>query len=156
MNIRPSRKQMLAVGVEPFKKGEIFRKWPLHVTIVPWFIEARQRRLIDGLQEVQSATKPFKITMGSTALFGFKKNTPVRLIEESDLLQTLHLKNLAAVYNSKGQFDERNQVGYKYRPHITERENEIIPTVINVSQVALVEALTDGSRHVSEVFEFET
>ena len=147
-----NHRQILAIGVDSLDEGSEFREWPLHITLVPWFEEAKQPQLSDGLETVAGYIRPFEAKLGARALFGAQQDVPVWTIEENRSLQSLHNHTLTVVYDANGQLDY-SYVGYHYKPHITVRQNENIDPVQHISQMALVDDLGNGLRRVTEVFE---
>lgn len=147
------RRQILAIGTTPFEYGAEFAQWPQHITLVPWFRDAVQAKVSDGLQAVSSASKPFKVQVGSKALFGASHDIPVQLVEESDELKELHAHAVSVVHDAKGELDY-TYIGRRYRPHISELEGEeITMTQVVVGQIALIDHLGHGTKRVTEVFE---
>lgn len=150
--MRKGRNQIIAIGAEPFEQGQEFDVWPLHITLVPWFKDAKQSKVSDGLEAISGYIKPFHVHLGEKALFGARNDIPVRLVKENDTLLNLHLKALTVVHDAKGQLDY-GIVGYRYRPHMTERGSEIELLKIPIEQLALIDGLDNGQRRVTEVFE---
>lgn len=82
--------------VEPMAVGKMFPRhranWPLHVTLVPWFYIADERRhkMLEALQTYLSTEQPFSVHVGEEKKFGPDKNVPVNLIDEQEPVRRLH------------------------------------------------------------------
>jgi 2'-5' RNA ligase len=102
-----------AVGVQ-------FKKWLLHVTIVPWFrLDDRTEQIATGLAEALTAVAPFETEVGETSMFGPRKNRPAHLLEPARLPEVeqrvrsyLHKKRAWLV-------DETTRRKRTFKPHVT-------------------------------------
>ncbi len=150
-------RQMLALGLLPLEQGDklVKSKWPLHVTLVPWFEHAKQNKLRRELGTVAQRARPVEAVLGEKALFGFvEKIIPVWTINENYQLRQLHDSALRAVYVSAGELPDLRSVSYNYRPHITVRNNEPVEPTFTLSSVALIRDVGNGERLVEEVYDF--
>jgi 2'-5' RNA ligase len=110
--------------VDEFKIGDTFSKWPLHITIVPWFrLDDPSEQIARGLQQALTLVKPFTVIVGETAVFGPRKRQahvlePSRLTEvEKRVRKYFHQKRAWLV-------DETTKRKYDFRPHITFQGDE--------------------------------
>jgi 2'-5' RNA ligase len=86
--------------LEPQAMGSYFSRsrWPLHITLLPWFSanEAQLLQLRRQLQQLALTLPPVTAVVGAEAQFGPQQNIPVNVIA-GNMLQPLHqaLLNLA-------------------------------------------------------------
>ncbi len=117
----PNNRLFLGHFVEQASVGQPFPRsnWPLHITLVPWFLCSSSDKLDEELEGILASLKPFEVTVGEPAMFGSKKNIRVNLIEPSSQLQKLH-KLLVDLVHKLGKIDtDERFTGDGYRPHIT-------------------------------------
>ncbi len=96
------------------------RKYPLHVTVVPWFKlgSAIKENIFSSISKIAKETKPFQFSVKGEALFGPENDVPVNLVTKSEDLTKLHLK-LAYTIEASGAIIESKYVKDFYRPHIS-------------------------------------
>jgi 2'-5' RNA ligase len=107
--------------IEDVSLGQSFlrSRWPLHITVVPWFLCEDTDALDAALIQVVSPTRPFSVRVGDEEMFGSKKNIKVNVIDPDPQLSKLH-DQLLSVINNLGRLDSDQQfVGESYRAHIT-------------------------------------
>lgn len=93
--------------------------WPLHISLVPWFVTARREELDRVLTEFLSTVQPFTVTVGSEAHFGESKRVKVNVIEPSDSLMNLHIALLDKVEQLGTVIADKEYLRENYRGHIT-------------------------------------
>ena len=108
--------------LKPLSEGDKVsrRKYPLHVTVVPWFKlgSAIKENLFTSISKVTKETKPFQFSVEDEALFGPENDVPVNLVAKNEDLTKLHLK-LAYKIEASGAIIESNYAKDLYRPHIS-------------------------------------
>lgn len=121
------------------KVGFTFRAWPLHITIVPWFMGGKQLA-IDTVEAIAARTPPLTVKLGEAAMFGPHNNVPVRRIINTLPLQALHQALLAALQQAGLQFHSTRYCGRKFNPYITNKRKLAMPAgPINIDRLHLVE-----------------
>jgi 2'-5' RNA ligase len=117
--------RLICAFVAPQIVGSRFKRWPLHVTIVPWFrLKADSAQIATGLQLALSPLKSFKVRIGEEARFGPKRNRPAHLLEPGAFPE---LERRARSYLHKKRawlVDETTKVRRAYRPHVTFQDDE--------------------------------
>ena len=129
-----------AIIGQPFPRSN----WPLHITIVPWFLCGCPDKLDVDLAKTLPALQKFNVKVGSETMFGSKKNIRVNTIETSSQLVNLHTILLNKV-KKLGDLDSDKQfVDEGYRAHITHAKGRYIPqgNTVRISSIHLTE-LTD-------------
>lgn len=107
--------------LQPLARGEQFGKWPLHLTLMPWF-----RSNLGGfeLQKVIATSleglEPFSATMGGMAHFGFNDQVPVRVVETPNGFEAIHAR-LLATFQAHPEIHvlDTEHVGPQFRAHVT-------------------------------------
>jgi 2'-5' RNA ligase len=130
-----------AIG-QPFPRSN----WPLHISLVPWFLCGSPNILDESLSSMLSGICQFEVAVGGEAMFGSKKNIKVNLIEPSRQLLDLHKKLLAGV-NTLGKLDTDEQfAGSGYRAHITHAKGRRKQQgeIIRVDSIHLAELIDSG------------
>lgn len=97
------------------------KKWPLHITIIPWFAsELSANDLKQILSSKLKGTKPFQVEVGKEAMFGEKHDIPVNVIKLPNPLEDID-KKLRSLIESKssGIAYSNLRKRYGFNPHIT-------------------------------------
>jgi 2'-5' RNA ligase len=125
--VRPGD-MILVHMLEPQMVGSYFDRgrWPLHITLMPWFSSPTERRreLEAALKLLAQATPPASLIIGEPALFGPNKDIPVQLVAEAGKLRPLHqglldlLKLLQLPLTAGHSF-----IGPEYTPHVSQYED---------------------------------
>ena len=125
-----AEKLFLASSLEPLHKGDQFKDWPLHVTVVPWFqvnlyraFENALGNKIHSLSPVQitgsSEIVPLRTVGGDEALFGPEEDVRVRKLRDIGALASLHDTLLSMIERFDGQLEDTTYTGTHYVPHVT-------------------------------------
>jgi 2'-5' RNA ligase len=117
----PGNRLFLGCFIEDAPIGQPFPRvnWPLHITLVPWFLCGLPDKLDMELARALAGLQQFDVRVGDETMFGSKKNMRVNLIEPNDQLSKLHQILLGKV-RQLGQLDTDEQfTGEGYRAHIT-------------------------------------
>jgi len=111
--------------LQPQAIGSYFdrSRWPLHITLLPWFgIAPSKRDQFRYEMEQLERTKPaLKATIGEAALFGSERNVPVNIIADQGELKSLHLSLLQIAHLLQLPLVDTSWVNDQYIAHITER-----------------------------------
>lgn len=127
--------------------GERFTKWPLHLTLKPWFqCAGSTEEVINQLGELAKGTKPFMVRTGKTAMYGPEFDVPVRLVEKTPELAEFHARICYLLTKNKCRSENEEYSRENYSPHITIRGDRHISegTEVLVSSIDIVENLSDG------------
>lgn len=119
---------MIAHFVDPLAEGRHFDKWPLHLTILPWFHDSESES-IHNLEQTAEKMCACKIALGEVAIktlgqiemFGDECNIPVRCVNNSTSLGVIH-GMLLGYFQDK--LEDKTYIGGRYNPHVTIREND--------------------------------
>lgn len=131
---------MLAFLLEDLPAGQKFGRWPLHITLAPWFMLAGQvESFIVKLNQMTQACQRFTITVGPKQQWA---RHSVHLIEPSRALQSLHNRLLELVQESVDSEVFVRLADQQFRPHITNKEYAKVQEgfVLRVDRVHLIEA----------------
>jgi hypothetical protein len=136
--MRQDNEYMLAYLVRPERVGEEFLNWPLHMTVVPWFLVPGDiQEFIDRLRVSLEKIPAFSIQPGQETLFG---HYLVSLIESDDMI-ALHQKLLEILASLGINFTARDRyIGENYRPHISHQKTETPSGSYSLSQLYLIAA----------------
>jgi 2'-5' RNA ligase len=118
--------RLVVVFLGPHAKGEQFRDWPLHITIVPWFRnELSAEDIARQLAAELRAIMPFVATVGESTQFGYKGRKTVELIQTPTPLVTVE-KIVRRFLKSQQSWivDETTKKRLAFRPHVT-RQGEM-------------------------------
>ncbi len=134
--------RLIAMFTDNSAAGDRFSRWPLHITIVPWFrLPADPKQLSIGLRKALYDIKSFDAGLTGRALFGPHHNRPAHLVEpeafaqiEAKVRRYLHQKRAWLV-------DETTKTRHPFRPHITFQNGEKLTDdrQIHCSSLAIVE-----------------
>jgi hypothetical protein len=101
--------------------GDEFSKWPLHVTIIPWFrLDDLSEQIARGLTEAMSSISPFLATVGEEVLFGPRKDRPANLLQLPSPFMHIEPKVRSYLHKKRAWLvDETTKRRYEFRPHVT-------------------------------------
>src|SRR5437764_1481346 len=117
--------RLVCAFIQPLDVGAQFKKWPLHVTVVPWFrFKDGSEQIAHGLQEALKPIQPFAAEVGEEVRFGPKKNRPANLLLTSRFTE-IEQRTRAYLHKKRAWLvDETTKVKRPYKPHITFQEDE--------------------------------
>ncbi|MGH7197035.1 MAG: 2'-5' RNA ligase family protein [Candidatus Saccharimonadales bacterium] len=149
---------MIASCLGDIEKGEVFQRWPLHITLVPWFSLSHDQRfeLDEALRHIAERTPTFTVIGGEIAHFGPHRRQ-VRLLGDR-ALHELHGRLTKVVEHTGGQIISSAHIGEHYRPHITERDEGVEEgEEVRVHGFQLVSKIGphDNHRKVEALYRFE-
>lgn len=133
----------VVLPLEPMALGERYavRDWPLHLTVTPVFAtEATTAMLAARMGEVASAHGPVEAVAGPGELFGPRHDTPVSLVESSEV-RALHAVLADALAPLGIRFDSPHYAGEGFRPHVTATTRGATEEgqLLRLAQLALVD-----------------
>src|SRR5665647_80127 len=68
--------------------GTVFKDWPLHITIVPWFrLDMSSSQLAERLQKHYIGSRAFQVTVENESQLGYKKRKLVNLVAAPELMK---------------------------------------------------------------------
>jgi 2'-5' RNA ligase len=112
---------LVVIMLEPMPAGREFEIWPMHITIVPWFLCADGSKLDEVLEQVAKKHKPFEVKAGRIKKWGGKEPFEVVSITDDWRLQSLHWGVFHALEKNGFHVHQKDYLGEKYSPHITLR-----------------------------------
>lgn len=142
---------ILVVFLTQLNEGFEFQSWPHHITVLPWF--KADAKALESIKALAEEALPLHAQLTDTAMFGHRKEIPVRLVESEELVQ-LHMtllrdrSGVLGLINSRFTMDE-------FRPHVTLHGNHD-PTEgdISINQLTLVKKLPQGKlKRIERVYE---
>lgn len=107
--------------LQPLARGERFHKWPLHLTLMPWFrSKLPSHEIAQVITGALSGVQPFTATMGETAHFGFKDQVPVRVVTSPNGFEEVHHRLLQAFHaHPEIEVLDGEHTGNGFRAHVT-------------------------------------
>jgi 2'-5' RNA ligase len=113
--------RLVCAFVEPQEIGQQFRQWLLHVTVVPWYRDTEKTDVIcNGLQRALSTIHPFSVMVEGDALFGPRKNRPVKLLRSPNGFEAIEPKVRNYLHKKRALLiDETTKRKTTFRAHIT-------------------------------------
>jgi len=107
--------------LQPLARGERFHKWPLHLTLMPWFRTNLPAYEVTKLMSAAlQGVEPFTATMGETARFGFKDQVPVRVVHAPNGFEEMHRRLLKAFHeHPEIEVLDGEHTGPNFRAHVT-------------------------------------
>ena len=113
--------RLVCALLEPLKPGETFSRWPLHVTIVPWFrLDETSDNVARSLEKALIAMRPFEVRVIGEAMFGPRKNRPAKLLESPGPFETVETKVRNYLHKKRAWLvDETTRRPRRFRSHVT-------------------------------------
>jgi hypothetical protein len=113
--------KLICAFPEPKKVGETFTRWPLHVTIIPWFqVTADEAEFERLLQEQLGEIPAFGAKVRYPRKFGFRQANVLL----KNQWQPIHDAALACVSQAAKSTVRFRFVGRWYSPHVTYQGEE--------------------------------
>lgn len=136
---------MLAILVAPYKAGDSFQLWPLHITLVPWFKVSDVGSLKRQLKSLLAARPAFQVQVGEAQRW---RSRSVYIINASTELLKLHNRLLAVTAEHVVQPTKFKFVGPHFKPHITLNKSGKLKAnqTLAVDRVYLIETKAEASR----------
>jgi hypothetical protein len=112
--------RLLCAFVEKQAVSSIFKDWPLHITIVPWFrLDISSPQLAKQLKEHYIGSNSFKAIVENETQFGYKKPKLVNLISAPALMELEGQTRRLLHAHKAWVVDEADKTRRGFRPHIT-------------------------------------
>lgn len=142
INILPKKEYLIVYLLEQMPDGYDFGRWPLHITIMPWFEIDDPKQAIDALKNVCKTHKPSWVTVGKTDYFGAKHDLEVNLIANPNPLTSLHKELLETLKSVDAQFPHKKNLARNFMPHITKKSYAKVQPgyKIKIDKIHLIEA----------------
>lgn len=100
--------------------GSIFKDWPLHITIVPWFrLDIPSVQLAEQLKERYTGNGAFKVAVLDAVRFGYKKTKLVNLVTAPELMKLEGQTRRLLHAHKAWVVDEADKTRRGFRPHVT-------------------------------------
>ncbi len=130
---------MLAVLLERKEAGNEFGRWPLHVTLIPWFkLEKPVQELSASIQHLLDTFQQFSVKVGSQKQWG--RNTVFTI--NSPALHALHNGLLQLINQEANITAPMRFVGEDFQPHITQKAYATVQPgfSVTIKKIYLIEA----------------
>jgi 2'-5' RNA ligase len=113
--------RLVCAFVRPNAVGHSFKRWPLHVTIVPWFrADTPTDELAAEMQQALQDIPPFEVVMDGKATFGHNKT--VRLVQQPTPFNAVESRVRAVLKRHKAWIaDETTKRRRPFQPHVTDQ-----------------------------------
>lgn len=151
-----SDKYVLVSTLEPVEKGMEFTKWPLHVTLVPWFTlpDGSFRAFDNALQNRIHNFRVQEPVGDKLELFGPNKDIRVRTLRKIGELASMH-RDLAESIEQVGGALHDVWVKDLYQPHVTYTEDQGVDEgeKISLTNLNLIWGDINGNRRVEKVYQ---
>ncbi|HEX8183014.1 MAG TPA: 2'-5' RNA ligase family protein [Candidatus Saccharimonadales bacterium] len=112
--------------VDTRKVGDRFERkrlsWPLHITLVPWFVASDMQAVSGLLEQVAARHEPFEVRVGQIDHFGADNEIPVNVIAGPQPLRRVHSDVLQVLQDTHATLRSVRWTGDNYIPHITRHE----------------------------------
>ncbi len=150
-----AERSIIVSSLDPIKAGEQFKKWPRHITVVPWFFipETSKPSFKQALKKRAKNTSRLTVIGDREALFGPKHDVRVRTLREIGLLANLHSLLLEDIKFFDGKVASE-YIAQNYVPHVTYQDGRGIAAgeVLQLNAVQLIEDDTGGMRTVEQSY----
>jgi len=117
--------RLVCAFVERQRVGLQFKTWLLHVTVVPWFrVPSSSEAIAAGLKQALKTIAPFEVAGESEAMFGLRKNRPVRLLVQLTILSDIEQKVRTYLHKKRAWLaDETTKHRQEFRPHVAAQKD---------------------------------
>ncbi len=136
---------MLAHIFEEHRTGHTFDRWPIHITLVPWFLLNNNSKdgVLDVLTEITKEHLPIAVNIGKHVMLGPQKDKAAFLIESSDFqLENYHKKLVQALGEIGCKILDETYTDENYMPHTTTNAPPPLVRAQVIKDVALVKKLS--------------
>jgi len=115
--------RLVCALVRPMMVGESFARWPLHVTIVPWFrLPDSSEMIASGLAQALATIQSFQVRADGEAMMGPRRQRHARLMQQPTPLSDIEQKVRTYLHKKRAWLvDETTKRKYQYRPHVTDQ-----------------------------------
>lgn len=136
----PHEEYILAYTLSPLSRGQVFGPWPLHITIVPWFIipDGKIYEAAIAISEVVCRHDP--VTLAGEARMQFGPQSVI-VMQKPPEMQALHDSLLSLIQSKGWGIAKKQYTGSRFKPHITDRQHKITPDIsVRLDNIAFVKA----------------
>jgi hypothetical protein len=141
--------------VQPIAVGDTFPRWPLHVTVVPWFrLNDQTDHIVEGLTESLQPIVPFTATSEMQSMLGPRRNRPAMLLRKPTPFQVIEQRVRTYFHKKRAWLvDETTKVRQVYRPHVTFQQDERLRPgeTFQCDRLYVVEQFGDKKAVVGEI-----
>jgi 2'-5' RNA ligase len=109
---------------EGFEFKRTRNDWPMHITLVPWFV-TDAADLDEQLQNCAREAAPFDVVLGDEAQFN--PDTRVTIPADTQDISQLHDQLLKCVEASGGKLRTDRWIRESYKAHVTHHDSQPIP-----------------------------
>ncbi len=142
--------------LDKVKLHQKFNQWPLHLTIVPWFIISPQHltTFLNALSQSAGRVRPITLRAEAIDYFGPKKDKRVIRVVDTSQIRRLHSDLLKILDLSKAQLSSTSYIGENFVPHVTLKGNsKSISTTVS-HELYIVSLNERNVRQVVEIVKF--
>lgn len=142
--------------LEKVKLHQKFNKWPLHLTIVPWFSISPQNlsSFLASLQKASRGINSITIKPKGLDYFGPKKDIRVFRVENNPKLLRLHQDLLKILDSCNAQLESSKYTGKNFIPHVTAAGNYQLKTSV-CRELYIVCLHEKNIRQIVEIIKFD-
>lgn len=136
---------IVAYMLKPLDEGQQFEKWPLHMTILPWFSSPDASQTEKIVADMAASHAPLTLKADGTAQFGHDRT--VRLIVSTDRLSQLYDDLSQQLKDAGSEFTVK--LYEAYQPHVTVKDTEDVQSdsEVIVDTMYLIQAPRNGMGH---------
>ncbi len=136
--------------------GKILEKWPLHITLTPYFLleNLAENDLLNIVKKYISNVGSIAINIKDQAYFGPKNNILVSRVDDvSGKLRDLHLTLISVIGKLGCSFSDLKYSNANYSPHITHLPNKQLPeTDYWIDTISIGKKLSDSQKLIVEKY----
>jgi 2'-5' RNA ligase len=120
LELSSGKRFFLAYIIDEIVIGKSYLRsdWPLHITLLPWFLCDKEDELDDFLRRTASSYTPFWVEVGEEKVFGPQKDININLILPNEPLERLHKELINQVSQAGKIVADSQYIGEAYQPHI--------------------------------------
>lgn len=130
------------------------KDWPLHVTLADIFaIDGKWSDVLEDLGKNLYAEKAFSSRVTERDLFGENRSVKVKLLENSDELQSFHEKIISILEKHGAKFNSPQHTRAGFRPHVTDQVEQgvQIGDSIEFNAITLIDMFPDKNPYQRRV-----
>ena len=112
--------RLICAFVNKQLEDAVFKDWPPHITIVPWFrLNISSSQLTKELGAHYIGSKTFKVIVHGEAQLGYKKQKLVNLVAAPELMKLEGQTRRLLHAHKAWVVDEADKTRNGFRPHVT-------------------------------------
>jgi hypothetical protein len=138
---------MIAHLFEPMEEGTIFNRWPLHMSLLPWFNTEQVAIIQTEFEALAARQEKIRVAVGDLAIVGTIRKKQAQLLELTPELELLH-ESILDIATPRGTIRPTEPVGDDYTPHVVKRETRILrPSgIVTIDAMSVIGFATDDAR----------